>query len=85
MGYAPAPVMYSSPPPAAASDPVKEEFKMEDMVSSSGDPLLTAISQAEAAFSPVASVPSSSSNILSSSDGAYQFQIDGPKNSTNFL
>lgn len=85
MGYAPAPVMYSSPPPAAASDPVKEEFKMEDMVSSSGDPLLTAISQAEAAFSPVASVPSSSSNILSSSDDAYQFQIDGPKNSTNFL
>ncbi|XP_044042022.1 formin-A [Siniperca chuatsi] len=81
MGYAPAPVMYSCPPPVAASEPVK----MENMVSSPADPQLTATPQAEAASSPVAPVSPSSSNVLSSSDGAYQFHINGAKNSTNFL
>ncbi|XP_071361557.1 uncharacterized protein [Trachinotus anak] len=84
MGYAPAPVMYSNPPPAAG-EPVKEEMKMENMASSPADPLLTAAPQAEAAPSPVAPVPPSSDSTLTSSDGAYQFKIDGGNNSTNFL
>jgi len=77
MGYAPAPVMYSCPPPTA-SEPVKEEVKMENIAASPADPLLTAAPQAEAASSPQ---PPSSANVLSSSDGAYKFQIDGGTNS----
>ncbi|XP_022612939.1 uncharacterized protein LOC111230469 [Seriola dumerili] len=69
MGYAPAPVMYSSPPP------VKEQVKMENMAPSTADPLLSATPQAEAASSPVAP----------SGDGAYQFKINGGNSSTNFL
>ncbi|XP_071755136.1 uncharacterized protein LOC139911490 [Centroberyx gerrardi] len=80
MGYAPAPVMYSAAPPTAASEPVKEELKMENMASSPAEPLLTTPPQADSASSPVAPVPPSSS------DAAYQFQIDAGKNpSTNFL
>ncbi|XP_040892676.1 uncharacterized protein wu:fc21g02 isoform X2 [Toxotes jaculatrix] len=82
MGWAPAPapVVYSAPPPAAAS-----EAKVENMASSPADPLLTATPQTEAASSPVAPVPPSSTNVLSSSDGPYKFQIDGKNQSTNFL
>ncbi|KAM6941644.1 uncharacterized protein PEZ65_003650 [Lycodopsis pacificus] len=72
MGYAPAPVMYSSAPPPAASEPV----------SSPADQLLPTTQQADAASSPV---PPSSTNLLGSSDGAYEFKIDAAKNSTNFL
>ncbi|XP_029309147.1 formin-A [Cottoperca gobio] len=86
MSYNFAPAMYSSPPPAAASEHVQDEVKISSMVSSPADPLLTATPQAEAASSPVAPVTSSSStNILSSSDDAFQFKIDGGKNSTSFL
>ncbi|XP_050926225.1 uncharacterized protein wu:fc21g02 [Lates calcarifer] len=105
MGYAPAPVMYSSAPPEAASEPVKEEVKMENMASSPADPLLSAAPQlsvglntthvknqktenanlVRAASSPVAPVPPSSTNTLSSSDAPYQFKIDGKDSSTNFL
>lgn len=76
MGYAPAPVMYSAPSPAA--EPVQEGIKMENMASSPADPLLTPPPQAEAASSPVAPVPPSST------DGAYKFEINGDKKS-NFL
>ncbi|XP_051242095.1 histone-lysine N-methyltransferase SETD1B isoform X2 [Dicentrarchus labrax] len=79
MGYAPGPVMYSSPPPAAASEPGKEELKMENMYPSPADPLLTATPQAEAAYSPVAPV----APVAPSSDDAYKFQVD--KSTTNFL
>ncbi|XP_076585333.1 uncharacterized protein LOC143319932 isoform X2 [Chaetodon auriga] len=79
MDYHPAPVMYSPPPPPA------EEVKMENMVSSPATPLLTATPQAEAASSPVAPLPASPTDGLSSSDGACKFQIDGEKTSTNFL
>ncbi|KAM8878887.1 uncharacterized protein AB9W97_014529 [Spinachia spinachia] len=82
MGYAPAPVMYSSAPPPAASGPA-QEVKMENMGSSPADQLLTPAQQAEAASSPVPPSSSSSSNMLSS-DNAYEFKIDG-KSSTNFL
>ncbi|XP_040002151.1 uncharacterized protein wu:fc21g02 [Xiphias gladius] len=85
MGCATAPVIYSSPPPAAASEPVKEKVKMENMASSPTDPLLTATPQAEGSSSPVAPVPPSSTNAPSLSDDAYQFQIDQGNNSTNFL
>lgn len=82
-GYTPAPVVYSSPPPPGASDPVKEEIKMENMASSPAEPLLPAATQGEAASAPV---PPHPTNTLGSSDGAYQFQIgDDGKNSTNFL
>ncbi|XP_071370421.1 uncharacterized protein, partial [Centroberyx affinis] len=86
MGYAPAPVMYSAAPPTAASEPVKEELKMENMASSPAEPLLTTPPQADSASSPVAPVPPSSTNVPTSSDAAYQFQIDaGKPSSTNFL
>ncbi|AWP06368.1 Hypothetical protein SMAX5B_004946 [Scophthalmus maximus] len=75
MGYAP--VMYSAPPPASASEPVKEEVKMENMGYSPADPLLTATAPAEAAASPEAPVPPSSTNTLSSSEVASTFKIDG--------
>ncbi|XP_059190879.1 wu:fc21g02 [Centropristis striata] len=74
MGYAPAPVMFSAAPPAAASENVPE-VKMS-MDPSPADPLLTATPQAEAASSPVAPVPPSTNNFLSSNDGACQFKID---------
>ncbi|TDH16577.1 hypothetical protein EPR50_G00021210 [Perca flavescens] len=78
MGYAP--VMHSSPP-AATVEPVHQDVKMESRISSPADPLLTATPQAGAASCPVAP----GSDILSSSDGAYQFNIDGGKNSSSFL
>ncbi|XP_029364211.1 uncharacterized protein LOC115047428 [Echeneis naucrates] len=85
-GYAPAPVMYSSPPPPAAGEPGKgQEVKMENLASSPADPLLAATPQAGAAASLVAPVPPSSTNPLSSSHDAHQFQIDGGNNSSNFL
>uniref|UniRef100_UPI0037E7CB0B uncharacterized protein n=1 Tax=Semicossyphus pulcher TaxID=241346 RepID=UPI0037E7CB0B len=73
MGYAPAPVMYSSPPAEGSTEPVKEQLKMENMISPA-DPLLTDTPQADSAPVPPPS-----------SDGGFQFQIDGGKNSTNFL
>ncbi|XP_010862763.2 uncharacterized protein LOC105006102 isoform X2 [Esox lucius] len=81
MGYAP--VMYSAPPP---SEPVKEEIKMDKM--SPADPLLAHSLQPPQASSP--SVPMPTSDILHSSDTAYQFNIDTGKNATttntaNFL
>ncbi|XP_026214600.1 uncharacterized protein wu:fc21g02 [Anabas testudineus] len=84
MGYAPAPVMYSSPPPAAGIEPFKQDVKMENVASSPADPLLTAAPQVEAASCPVAPVPPSSTNALSTSDATYQFQINGEK-SNSFL
>ncbi|XP_019939434.2 uncharacterized protein [Paralichthys olivaceus] len=84
MGYAPAPVMYSSAPPASQSEPFKEEVKMGNMASSPAEPLLTTPA-AEAASYPVAPVPPSSTNTLSSTDGDHKFQIDGTNSSTNFL
>ncbi|XP_068448076.1 wu:fc21g02 [Clinocottus analis] len=85
MGYGAAPVMYSSPAPAAAGEPV-QEVKMGGMDSSPADHLLTPNQQAEAA-SPAASPPGPppTTNNLSSSTDAYEFKIDGGKNSTNFL
>ncbi|XP_068178173.1 wu:fc21g02 [Antennarius striatus] len=82
MGYTPA--MYSTPPPAAESDPVKEE-KMDNMPSSPTDPLLTGKPQEDAASSLAAPVPPSSTGANNSSEGAYKFEIDGEKSSTNFL
>ncbi|KAK5901369.1 hypothetical protein CgunFtcFv8_026249 [Champsocephalus gunnari] len=87
MGYASAPAMYSAPP-AAASEHTREEVKTSSMAASPADPLLTAPSQLEAASSPmapVAPVAPSSTNILSSADDAFQFTIEGDKNSTSFL
>ncbi|KAM4603955.1 uncharacterized protein ACJ7VT_018602 [Polymixia lowei] len=85
MGYAPGPVMYSAPPPTAASEPFNQEMKMENMGSSPADPLLTTPPQAETASSPVAPAPSSN-DALNTADSAYQFQIDTGKNtSSNFL
>lgn len=72
MGYAPGPVMYSSPPPA--SEPVKEQIGMQNMDSSATDPLLNSAAQINPA-APVAPSP----------DGACKFQIDNDKTSTNFL
>ncbi|XP_008292537.1 uncharacterized protein LOC103366546 [Stegastes partitus] len=73
MGYTPAPVAYSAPPPPGAGGPVPEEVKMENLASTPAEPLLPAASQGEAAPVPP------------SSDGAYQFQISDGKNATNFL
>ncbi|KAI9514165.1 hypothetical protein NQZ68_035629 [Dissostichus eleginoides] len=84
MGYASAPAMYSAPP-AAASEHAREEVKTSRMAASPADPLLTAPSQSEAASSPMAPVAPSSTNILSSADDAFQFKIEGDKNSTSFL
>ncbi|KAG7235880.1 hypothetical protein INR49_002077 [Caranx melampygus] len=70
MGYAP--VMYSSPPPAAG-EPVKEEIKMENMAPSSADPLLNA--------TPEAAAPSASGPPTSTS---YQYNVDGAS-APNFL
>ncbi|XP_072239778.1 uncharacterized protein [Leuresthes tenuis] len=81
-----APVMYSGPPPAVAQEYVKLETKMEEVNSSPADPLLTAAPQAKAAPGPGAPADPSSTNVLSSSDGAaYQFQIDSCKTSSSFL
>ncbi|KAM7418291.1 hypothetical protein PAMA_015753 [Pampus argenteus] len=77
MGYSPAPVMYSSPPPTA-SEPVK----MENTLASPTDPLLTSAPQTEA---PAGPVPPSSANAPGSSEGTYQFQINGDPNKVNFL
>ncbi|XP_060909037.1 wu:fc21g02 [Labrus mixtus] len=77
MGYAPAPVMYSSPPP--------EELKMKNMASSPADPLLTNAAQADSAHSPEAPVPPPSSSSALPADGAATFQIHDGKNTTNFL
>lgn len=85
MGYHPAPVIYGSPPPPAMSEPVKEEVKMENMVSSPATPPPAATPQAKAASSPVAPAPTSSTSVFSSSDSAYKFQVDGEKTDTNFL
>lgn len=74
MGYAPGPVMYSSPPPASGGEPGKEEIGMQNMDSSAADPLLTGTTQNNAA-APAAP----------SSDDAYKFQIDKDKTSSNFL
>ncbi|XP_034080361.1 uncharacterized protein wu:fc21g02 isoform X2 [Gymnodraco acuticeps] len=84
MGYASAPAMYSAPP-AAASEHAREEVKTSSMAASPADPLLTAPSQSEAASSPMAPVAPSSTNILHSADDAFQFTIEGDKNSTSFL
>ncbi|KAI4832628.1 hypothetical protein KUCAC02_015590 [Chaenocephalus aceratus] len=84
MGYASAPAMYSAPP-AAASEHAREEVKTSSMAASPADPLLTAPSQLEAASSPMAPVAPSSTNILNSADDAFQFTIEGDKNSTSFL
>ncbi|XP_029989212.1 uncharacterized protein LOC115418832 [Sphaeramia orbicularis] len=78
MGYAPAPVMYSSPAP-----PANEEIKMENLASSPAQPLLNAESQAST--EPVPPVPPSTTNVLSDSDAAATFQIDKDKNTSNFL
>ncbi|XP_041714546.2 uncharacterized protein LOC121547363 isoform X2 [Coregonus clupeaformis] len=82
MGYAP--VMYSAPPPG---EPVKEEIKMENM--SPANPLLAHPPQPPQASSPYAPMPAPASDVLHSSDGAYQFNIDTGKNTTtnatNFL
>lgn len=75
MGYGPAPVMYSEPPP-------KEEIKMENFAPSPTDPLLAHPPQGEAA-APSAPVPPPSSTSLSSTDTAATFIID--KSATNFL
>nr|XP_046256355.1 wiskott-Aldrich syndrome protein family member 1 [Scatophagus argus] len=80
MGYGPAPVMYSAPPPAADAEPVKKE----NMASSPADPLLTASPQENTASFPVAPVPPSSTTNLSSADSV-KFEIDGERTSTNFL
>lgn len=79
MGYGPAPVMYSAPPP---TEPVAYP---EVKSTSPADPLLNAAPQAEFASSPVAPVAPSSNDNLNSSDGAYEFKIDGGKSTTNFL
>ncbi|XP_058496023.1 cleavage and polyadenylation specificity factor subunit 6-like [Solea solea] len=76
MGYAP--VMYSAPPPAAASEPVKEQL---NSASSPADPLLTVTSQGDAVSSPVPAVPPTTTTL--SSDGAYKFDVGD--NSSNFL
>ncbi|XP_056265478.1 uncharacterized protein wu:fc21g02 isoform X2 [Pseudoliparis swirei] len=80
MGYGTAPVMYSAAPPGAASEPALE-VKMGSMVPSPADPLLTTTQQAEAASPPG---PPPSTNVLHSSNDAYEFKIDGG-NTTNFL
>ncbi|XP_074540045.1 uncharacterized protein LOC141801049 [Halichoeres trimaculatus] len=85
MGYAPAAVMYSSPPVEGSSEPVKEALKMENMNSSPADPLLTTTAQTNPSPSAEAPVPPPSSTGAPPSDGAVQFQIDGSKDSTNFL
>ncbi|XP_041642059.1 protein diaphanous homolog 1 [Cheilinus undulatus] len=84
MGYVPAPAMYSAPP-GVSGEPVKEEVKMENMASSPADPLLTNTAQAGSAPSPEAPVPPPSSASAPPTDGAFHFQIDGGKSSTNFL
>ncbi|KAM9314355.1 uncharacterized protein KZ484_024129 isoform 2-T3 [Pholidichthys leucotaenia] len=72
MGYAP--VMYSSAPPASASEPVKEELKMDNMTASPADPLLPEKPQGDTGSTPPE--PPSSNTVPGSTDGAYQFQID---------
>ncbi|KAJ7987773.1 hypothetical protein DPEC_G00329980 [Dallia pectoralis] len=83
MGYAP--VMYSAAPP---SEPVKEEIKMDKL--SSADPLLAHSHNPPQTRSPSAPNPLTSSDVLHSSDAAYEFNIDTGKNATttntaNFL
>ncbi|XP_067354949.1 wu:fc21g02 isoform X2 [Channa argus] len=85
MSCGPAPVMYSSPPPLAASELVQDNVKMENLASSPADPLLTSAPQAEAAPYPVDPVPPFSTTALGSSDATCQFKISGGNNSTNFL
>lgn len=76
MGYAPAPVMYSEPPP-------KEEIKMENMSSAPTDPLLTQPEKTSPEAPAVPPVAPASKDTLHSTDGAATFDIG--KSSTNFL
>ncbi|CAJ1053006.1 protein diaphanous homolog 1 [Xyrichtys novacula] len=75
MGYAPAPVMYSAPPAGGGSE-TKEELRMENMNPSPAEPLLTDKPQTD---------PTPASTDAPAPDGAFKFQIDGAKNTTNFL
>ncbi|KAM8842806.1 uncharacterized protein ACB058_014375 isoform 1-T1 [Synchiropus picturatus] len=75
MGYGPAPVMYSAPPP----QPVKE-----NPPPSAADPLLSSEPQSQPG-APAGPVPPATTLSLSASDDTCKFQIDGGKSTSNFL
>lgn len=76
MGYAPAPAMYSEPPP-------KEEIKMENMAPAPTDPLLAQPPQTSPSAPSGPPVPPDNKDTLHATTTAATFDID--KNSTNFL